>query len=569
MYNLGSENQNNIDERSIKMNYILGLDIGIASVGWAIVDKDSHDIIKAGVRLFDSADPTKNQERREFRGIRRNIRRRAHRLERLHEFLISNGITRPEVMSMSPVELRYKGLTETLSNEELYVALFNIAKHRGVSYLEDLEDIKDNDVLLQNLKDSKLEFPCQIQIDRLKTYNYYRGTREINSQVLINTFTIGMYENEARKILETQKLTNSNITEQFVEEFVDRLKEKREYFIGPGNDNSRTNYGVYKTSGITLDNLFDELRGKCSIYNGKDDMDSCLRASGASYSVQYYNLLNDLCNIRYNGEKLSKDKKNEVLKYIKNAKTSTKISDVLKKLYKYEKESISGFRVDRSNKEENHSFEHYRNMRTELEKVGIDISKFDIKTLDAIADVLTLNTETEAILKYFNNSERDEYQFIENLTFDEKQAFINVRRKKPKLFEKWSSYSYRALGKIVPEMIESGDEQQTCVARLKLRKYNISQVSKLDPQDVTDEIYNPVVVRSITQTIKIVNELLKDYEFADIVIELARENNDKEKVDNIKKMQKNNEELANKAMQKAGISFKDLDFTNDKMLWRR
>ncbi len=60
---------------------ILGLDIGIASVGYAVIDEETEDIIEAGVRLFESGDASKNIDRRGFRGIKRNLRRKKHRLD--------------------------------------------------------------------------------------------------------------------------------------------------------------------------------------------------------------------------------------------------------------------------------------------------------------------------------------------------------------------------------------------------------------------------------------------------------------------------------------------------------
>lgn len=547
-------------------NYILGLDIGIASVGWAVINKDNKEIVKSGVRLFDCADPSKNQERRTYRGVRRNIRRRAHRLSNVEQFLVNHGIIRPTNINETPLELRNKGLNEKLSKEEIFVSLFNIAKHRGVSYIEDIEEAKDNDSIIKNIKNSEFEFPCQIQADRLEKYSFYRGTHTVNDEVLINTFTIGMYEKEARKFLQTQQKYYPELNDTFIEGYIELLKKKREYYIGPGNNLSRTNYGVFKTSGTTLDNLFDELRGKCSIYNGKDGSESFLRASTASYSVQHYNLLNDLCNIKYNGEKLTQKQKTEVLEFIKNAMQATKITVALKNLYKYNPSEVSGYRVDKKEQEENHNFEVYRAIRKELEHRDIDISKFSIETLDAVADILTLNTETDGMIKYFENSEREEYQFVKNLTSEEINAFIEIRRKKSKLFDKWSSFSYHAINKIVPEMLETGDEQHTCITRMQLKKYSTATTDKLDVSQITNEIYNPVVVRAITQTVKITNALLKEFTFTDIVIEMARENNEKEQLDNIKKMQKNNEELANKALKAAGLTFDNLDFRKDSQM---
>ena len=53
------------------MRKVLGLDIGITSVGWGIIDIDENRIIDAGVRLFEEADKEKNVSRRGFRSGRR------------------------------------------------------------------------------------------------------------------------------------------------------------------------------------------------------------------------------------------------------------------------------------------------------------------------------------------------------------------------------------------------------------------------------------------------------------------------------------------------------------------
>ena len=541
--------------------YILGLDIGIASVGWAVVSEESQKVVESGVRLFESAEASKNQERRGFRGIRRSIRRKHHRLERANELLNSIGLNKPESLNDSPVVLRKKGLTEKLEKSELYAALYNIMKHRGVSYIEDIEELQDNEELLADLGENKTGYPCEIQVARFEEYGYFRGTNVVDGKTMINTFTLSGYEKEARKILETQQEYYEEITKEFIENYISLLTTKREYYIGPGNELSRTNYGVYKTSGETKLNLFDELRGKCSIYNGKNGMDGELRAAGASYTVQEYNLMNDLCNIRVDGEKLTKKQKSEVLEYIRDAKSAMKISKVLKKLYKIPNDVVTGYRTDKNNeKEENHSFEAYRSMRKDLSEKGIDIGKYSREFLDAIADVLTLNTETKSILDYFNNPDVENHELFNEMSDEEKEAFVEIRRKRGKLFTKWSSFSYRLIKQIVPEMIESGDEQHTCINRMHLRSEEIISKSKLDYEDMTDEIYNPVVSRAIVQTVKITNALLKKYEFSDIVIEMPRDKNSDDQRKNIIDMQKKNEKDFTNALQYAGLKEENLDF---------
>lgn len=543
--------------------YILGLDIGIASVGYAVVEKETNKIITAGVRLFDSADASKNQERRGFRGTKRNQRRKRHRLDRLNIFLEENSFTKPIEINLSPIELRIKGLSEKLTKEELYVSLYNIAKHRGVSYLEDLEEVKDNNKILEILDKNKDKYPCQIQYEKFKNFGFYRGTKLVEDELLINTFPIGLYEKESRAILDKQKEFYNEITDEFIEKYIEILKSKREYYIGPGNELSRTNYGVYKTNGETKKNLFDELRGKCSVYNGKNGMDEELRASGASYTAQYYNLLNDLCNIEVGGEKLTKEQKEEVITFIKSSKTATKITVALKKLYKISPELVTGYRIDKKDNEENHSFQTYRLMRKFLEEREIDINKFSIDTLDEIADILTLNTETKGMLDSFGD--KVVYKHISDLTTKEIEAFIDFRRKNTSEFNRWNSFSYKLIKEIIPEMLETGDEQNTCINRMGIRN-NQTEVNKLDYKSITDEIYNPVVKRAIIQTVKIIELLEKEYKFSEVVIEMAREKNSDEQRKNKKDMQKNNEELLAKAIKFAGIDEEKLDFRNHKNL---
>ncbi|MBO7081404.1 MAG: type II CRISPR RNA-guided endonuclease Cas9, partial [Neisseriaceae bacterium] len=92
-------------------NYIIGLDLGIASVGWACVavdiftDKDGKEqaqpigLIDCGVRCFKEAevkDKTKpaslNFARRQARSQRRTIKRRASRMREVRKLLFKHGL---------------------------------------------------------------------------------------------------------------------------------------------------------------------------------------------------------------------------------------------------------------------------------------------------------------------------------------------------------------------------------------------------------------------------------------------------------------------------------------------
>lgn len=79
--------------RSFIMNgLVLGLDIGIASVGVGILKKDTGEIIHANSRLFPAATADNNVERRGFRGGRRLTRRKKHRSVRLHYLFEDFGL---------------------------------------------------------------------------------------------------------------------------------------------------------------------------------------------------------------------------------------------------------------------------------------------------------------------------------------------------------------------------------------------------------------------------------------------------------------------------------------------
>jgi CRISPR-associated endonuclease Csn1 len=104
--------------------YTLGLDIGMASVGAALLTEQR--ILGLHVRTFDKAETAKegdplNKTRRESRLTRRRIRRRAFRLLRLARLFKRIGLVneaRPEAFALpgiSPWDLRAGGLERLLT----------------------------------------------------------------------------------------------------------------------------------------------------------------------------------------------------------------------------------------------------------------------------------------------------------------------------------------------------------------------------------------------------------------------------------------------------------------------
>src|SRR5690606_33067436 len=186
------------------MAKILGLDIGISSVGWGIIDDETGEIIDAGVRIFEEAQRNANEERRSFRGTRRLIRRRVHRLERAKQLLEQYGFPLDGIGKYDPYLARYHAIYGEVSKEELAAALYHLIKRRGTTldYPEDDENTGDNELstkaqIAKNRELLKDKYICELQLIRRKNGERIRGAH--------NRFRTEDYAKEAFAILNKQR----------------------------------------------------------------------------------------------------------------------------------------------------------------------------------------------------------------------------------------------------------------------------------------------------------------------------------------------------------------------------
>ncbi|MDR2111745.1 MAG: type II CRISPR RNA-guided endonuclease Cas9, partial [Candidatus Accumulibacter sp.] len=135
------------------MSYTLGLDIGIASVGWGLLAEDH--IIDLGVRAFDKAETADRGEslnlaRRMARLARRRLSRRAQRLKKLARVLKRHGLIADAGFFLpdNPYadkeknlwQLRVEGLNRLLAPEEWARVIYHIVKHRGFHWISKAEE---------------------------------------------------------------------------------------------------------------------------------------------------------------------------------------------------------------------------------------------------------------------------------------------------------------------------------------------------------------------------------------------------------------------------------------------
>jgi len=162
---------------------VLGLDIGVGSIGWGLVKISEEEyfdekpdgtidkkhritggkIINTGVRAFQIPQDRQKKslalQRGTARRSRRTTRRKAHRLKQLiklaKEFnLINNNFDRDAILKPKEGDnesnwdiwtIRKEALERPLTDIELFRVLYHIAKHRGFYFHTKAEEIQKED----------------------------------------------------------------------------------------------------------------------------------------------------------------------------------------------------------------------------------------------------------------------------------------------------------------------------------------------------------------------------------------------------------------------------------------
>lgn len=497
---------------------VLGLDIGITSVGYGVIDIESNSFVDYGVRLFKEGTAAENAKRREKRGNRRLKSRRVTRKNDLKKILLNNNIIDSSYTDLpDPYDLRVKGLSEKLTNDELATVLFQICKHRGSS-LETIEEDeskskevgKTKETLVANDKLLKEGlFVCQIQKKNLEENGRVRG---IN-----NNFRTKDYVLELNQIL-----SNQGLNDDLNEKIIDLIIRRRHFDEGPGSEKSPTIYGQWYMENGELKHIgmIEKMRGKCSVYPDE------YRAPKMAYSACLFNLLNDLNNLSFNGEKISKEQKAKVIEII-NDKGSITPKQVAK-LLDVEIEEITGFRVNKKEEPIISEFKGYKELKKILMAHGQGNILDNKNILDDIIDILTRTKVVE-----------DRINSIQNLgaeiNYETLKDLANLEG-----ISGYHSMSFKAIYEINNEMLNTELNQMQILHASNILKINQSSLKgnkKIFADDTA--ILSPVAKRAQREAMKVVNRLRDIYgEFDSIVVETTREKNSEERKKKIKDTQR-------------------------------
>ena len=517
----------------MSLRYTLGLDIGIASVGWAVlennIDGEPIKIERLGVRIFDKAEQPKTgaslaEPRREARGQRRTIRRRRHRKDRIKQLIQQNDImTRVEMAEMfehsqfetSVYELRVQALERALTKQEFVRVLIHLAQRRGYKSNSKSEEAKDKEngkvksAISENKKCMEENGYRTIGEMLLNDDRFWEcnpdGTKNFvphnHPDDYRTTVERSMVKDEIRLIFSRQHaLGVPYATSEFEEAYLEIWGSQRNFDEGPGG---KSPYGG---------NMIEKMLGHCTFE--KDEP----RAAKGSYSAEYFRLLQDVNHLRLvknNGEScaLTREQKQIYIDLVMKSAAAS-YAQLRKKLELSNDISFNMLRYgsDEIGKVERKKLGHmkfYHEMRKALNTVQKDaISTVSWEQRDEIARIL---------LCYKSDDKRKAQ--LEKL--DIPREFI------PALLtlstSKTAHLSAKALRKLIPHLEKGMTYAEACKEVYGEQKSSVTKKNKLSLFDI-EPINNPVVRRAVSQTIRVINAVVREYGAPEVVrVELARE----------------------------------------------
>lgn len=496
------------------MHYILGLDIGITSVGWCVLESNENleprRIEDMGVRLFTRAENPKTGAslalpRRMARGSRRLLKRKKARMKQIKNLLINTGLISPvELQSCfsnyhepvdSPWMLRAEALEELVSEKDFARILIHIAKRRGFK--------SPRETLRKDEESGRVKSSIQENRKLLEAGNYR---------------TVGeMFHKDP-------KFSNHKRNKGSYEFCVSRsmlIEEVKELF------RHQSTFGNKFATQSLLDQYLEILTRVCEPQDEYDAVGNCTfeknekRAPIMCYSTELFMLYQKINNLtlleNYKPVKLNNDQRAAIIDMAFNQK-DVKFSQIRKKLGLDEKvffKGLSGSKKDIQTAEKKKFVElkFWHMMEMHFESTHPDLWRVlcnDLEKLDVIGLALTYYKKKESIRNFLRKNDFSDPMIDACMALD---------------FSGVASLSLKAIKKLLPFLAQGMVYSEACAAA----GYN--HANPLDGQNfqkylpqIADDITNPVVKRALIQSRKVVNAIVKKYGSpVRINIELARE----------------------------------------------
>ena len=535
--------------------YGIGLDIGIASVGWAVLGLDGNSeprgILRLGARIFEKAEQPKTGEslaapRRAARGMRRRLRRKALRREDIYALMARQGLPDKETMSRlfarghleDIYALRTRALDGPVTQEEFARILLHLCQRRGFKSNRKGAAGQEDGKLLNAVNDNR----ARMEANAYRTVGemFFKDERfamqkRNKAESYLSTVGRDMVAGEATLLFARQRdFGNRWATPEFESEYLTILLRQRSFDEGPGGNSP---YGG---------NQVEKMVGRCT-FEAEEP-----RAARACYSFEYFALLQKVNHLRIQQagqERPLNAQERGLLLALAHKAPDPSFARVRRELALPEGARFNAVRYrageppeQAEKKEKFTGLRAYHEIRRALDAVVKGrITALSTEQLDEAATALT---------KYKAETTLREKLAEPGLQPLEVDALAGLGG-----FSKFGHLSLKACRKLIPFLEQGMTYDQACSSAGYVHTGHTGQNKGFTLPTAApemDEITSPVVRRAVAQTIKVVNAIVREMGCSPdwVRIELARElsKNFSERMEQDKAMRENsaeNERLMN------------------------
>lgn len=535
------------------MTKILGLDLGVASIGWSLIEQfdDGGQILKSGVRIFQSnelrAETAPRKSAKSIHGTKKSVRRqrdrRSRRKQKLYNLLFKKGLApkrseAEEWVGLNPYEFRAKALDEKVGLFELGRAFYHLNQHRG--YKSNRKDGEDKDgAVSQGIKKIN-ELMKQYEARTYGEYcfkisgNHHDENKTPNDDDwrIRNNYTHrDMFISEFKFLWEAQKKHHPTVlTEELKKEIFDTIFFQRKM----------------KSQA--------HLIGKCPLEKNKK------RIPKAHLLFQEFRIRKEINNLMLADENdlpihVSSEDKEHLFQYL-NRRSKATFGELASELINMKVIANSNvkFNLERGDRKElkGNSTIHRLSHNGAF---GDDWFDLERELQDYIVYVLIHFDDPEKVYaKAINEWGR---------TYEQARTLSHLR-----LESEYGNFSEKAIKKLLP-LLREGKEESTAIKEAGYDLFEKKQ-GNLTKLPMPPEIKNSVVYHALIELRKVINGIIRVYGMPDIIrVELTRDI--KAGYERRQKMTKKMRELearnqkARKALKKA--PFNRQEATYNDILW--
>lgn len=253
--------------------YGIGLDIGVASIGWTTVALDEKaqpcGLIRLGSRVFKRAEQPKTGEslaapRREARSMRRRLRRKALRKLDFYQLLEKNHLPGKEELSQlfaaggleDIYALRTRALDEAVTPQEFARILLHLMQRRGFKSNRRADKSKEDGALLQAVTQNRLrmqENGYRTVGEMLYKDQLFAACKRNKGENYLSTVSREEITNEAQLLFAAQREKGQAwATPELEAEYLSILLRQRSFDQGPGGNSPYRGGWIEKIGPCTL-----------------------------------------------------------------------------------------------------------------------------------------------------------------------------------------------------------------------------------------------------------------------------------------------------------------------------